>query len=167
VRARGRGRPGRGRSGREQPGRGGGGAERGSITLVAAAVIALAFVVTLGAADLGRVLIARSHARTAADAAALAVVQELALPTGRLPADVAADYAARNGASLTACTCEPATFEAIVQVAVEVEGLLLLPGMRTAAARWRAIVSMPSPAPAPSPSPAPAPSPATVITERP
>lgn len=123
--------------------------ERGSITLVTAAVIALAFVVTMGAADLGRVLIARSHARTAADAAALAAVQELALPTGRLPAEVAADFAARNGAALTACTCEPETFEAVVQVAVEVDGLLLLPGARTVAARARAIVAMPTPSPTP------------------
>jgi secretion/DNA translocation related TadE-like protein len=119
--------------------------ERGSITLVSVAVIGLAFVVALGAADLGTVLIARSHARTAADAAALAAVQELALPSGRLPVDVAADYAARNGAALTACTCEPATFEAIVQVAVEVDGLLLVPGDRIVTARARAIVSVPSP----------------------
>lgn len=126
--------------------------ERGSITLVSAAVIGLAFVVTLGAADLGRVLAARSHARTAADAAALAAVQELALPTGRLPAEVAADYAARNGAELTACTCEPSTFEAIVQVTVRVTGMLLIPGERTVTARARAIVGIPSPSATPSPS---------------
>ncbi len=127
--------------------------ERGSVTVVAAAVIGLAFVVTLGAADLGRVLVARSQARTAADAAALAAVQELALPTGLLPADAAADYAARNGAVLTACMCEPATFEATVAVSVEVAGMLLIPGTRTVTARARAIVSPPSPVPSPSPSP--------------
>lgn len=127
--------------------------ERGSITLVSAAVIGLAFVVTLGAADLGRVLVARSHARTAADAAALAAVQELALPTGRLPAEVAADYAARNGAELTACTCEPSTLEATVQVTVRVSGMLLIPGERVVAARARAIVAVPSPSATPSPLP--------------
>jgi secretion/DNA translocation related TadE-like protein len=126
--------------------------ERGSVTVVTAAVIGLAFVVTLGAADVGRVLIARSQARTAADAAALAAVQELALPTGKAPADVAADYAARNGAVLTACTCEPATFEAVVQVSVENHGLLLVPGPRRVVARARAIVSLP-PTPTPTSSP--------------
>jgi secretion/DNA translocation related TadE-like protein len=131
------------------------GDDRGSITLVSAAAIALAFVVALGSADLGRVLVARSRARTAADAAALAAAQELALPTGRLPAEVAADYAARNGAALTACACEPATFEAVVQVAVEVDGLLLLPGARTVAARARAIVAVPTPPVISSPTPAP------------
>jgi secretion/DNA translocation related TadE-like protein len=130
--------------------------DRGSITLVAAAVIGLAFVVTLGAADLGRVLVARSQARTAADAAALAAVQELALPTGLLPADVAADYAARNGAVLTACICEPETFEATVAVSVEVAGMLLIPGTRSVTARARAIVTLPSPSPSPAPAPPPA-----------
>jgi hypothetical protein len=120
---------------------------------VTTAVIGLAFVVTLGAADVGRVLIARSQARTAADAAALAAVQELALPTGLAPAEVAANYAARNGAVLTACICEPATFEAVVQVAVEVDRLLLVPGSRTVAARARAIVALPSAAPTPSADP--------------
>lgn len=133
--------------------------ERGSITLVTAAVIGLAFVVALGAADLGRVLIARSRARTAADAAALATVQELALPTGLLPAEVAADYAARNGARLTSCTCEPGSFEAIVQVAVDVGALLLITGERTAIARARAIVGLPVPSPAGSPSSTPSPPP--------
>lgn len=132
--------------------------ERGSVTLVCVAVIGLALVVAVGAADLGRVLVARSRARTAADAAALAAVQELALPTGRLPAEVAADYAARNGAALVACVCEPATFEATVQVSVEVSGMLLVPGSRTVAARARAIVGVPAiPSPGSTPSPGPPP----------
>ena len=57
--------------------------------------------VCLGVADVARVLVARAHARTAADAAALAVAQELALPSGMAPADVAADYAVRNDAILS------------------------------------------------------------------
>ena len=90
---------------------------------------------------------ARSKARTAADAAALAAAQELALPSGLLPADVAADYAGRNGAALTACTCEPETVEAIVEVRVDVDGLLLVPGPRSLVARARAVVGTPPPAP--------------------
>ena len=72
--------------------------ERGSVSVVVAAIVLLALVLSVGVTDVARVLVARSHARTAADAAALAVAQELALPSGTDPADVAADYAARNGA---------------------------------------------------------------------
>ena len=59
--------------------------ERGSITVVAAAVIAIIVVATMGVADVGKALVARAHAQQAADAAALAAAQELALPTGSEP----------------------------------------------------------------------------------
>ena len=61
--------------------------EEGSVSVVVAAVILVSLVLCLGVADVARVLIARSHARIAADAAALAVAQELVLPTGADPAD--------------------------------------------------------------------------------
>ena len=77
--------------------------EQGSVSIVVAAIILLALVLSLGVADVARVLVARAHARTAADAAALAVAQELALPSGMDPADVAADYAVRNDAIVTDC----------------------------------------------------------------
>ena len=72
--------------------------ERGSVTVVAAAVTALVAVLTMGAADVGKALVARERAQAAADAAALAAAQELVMPTGRAPTELAAEYAARNGA---------------------------------------------------------------------
>ncbi|MFL5735936.1 MAG: pilus assembly protein TadG-related protein [Actinomycetota bacterium] len=74
--------------------------ERGSVSIVAAVAIAVLASLTMGCADLARALVAVGRADTAADAAALAAAQELALPTGALPASVAADYAERNGATL-------------------------------------------------------------------
>ena len=71
--------------------------EDGSVSIVVAAVILLSLVLSMGFADVARVLIARSHARTAADAAALAVAQELVLPTGEDPAQVAARFATAQG----------------------------------------------------------------------
>ena len=118
--------------------------ERGSITVVAAAVIAITVVATMGVADVGKALVARQHAQQAADAAALAAAQELALPTGRIPAEVAGDLAARNGASLTSCTCAATTSEAVVQVRVPVGSLLLVPGSLEAVASARAVVDLPT-----------------------
>ena len=59
--------------------------ERGSVSMVVAAIVLLALVLSVGVTDVARVLVARSHARTAADAAALAAAQELALPSGADP----------------------------------------------------------------------------------
>ena len=123
--------------------------QRGSVSVVVAAVVLLALVLSIGVADIARVLVARSHARTAADAAALAVAQELVLPTGTDPADVAAWYAERNGADLTGCSCEAGTLEATVSVSVGVDGFLLVTGVRTVTARARAVVDLPSPSPSP------------------
>ena len=88
-------------------------------------------------------LVARSHARTAADAAALAAAQELALPSGADPADVAAVYAERNDAILTDCICAAGTFDAMVTVSIVVDGFLLVTGTRTVTARARAVVDLP------------------------
>lgn len=118
--------------------------ERGSVSIVLAAIILLTLVLSVGVADLARVLVARSHARTAADAAALAAAQELALPSGADPADVAAAYAEHNGAILSDCVCARGTFDATVTVSIVVDGFLLVTGARTVAARARAVVDMPS-----------------------
>jgi len=119
-------------------------AERGSVSVLLAAGVLVVLVLTMGVADVGRVLLARSQARAAADAAALAAADELALPTGADPAALAAEYAARNGATLTACVCDVGTFEADVAVTVHVEGLLLFSGARDSVARARAVVDLPS-----------------------
>lgn len=115
--------------------------ERGSASIVVAAIVTLVMVMALGAADLARVLTASARAQTAADAAALAAAQELAFPSDIEPSDVAADFAARNGAVLVECACPRGTFEATVEVRADVGPLLLLPGGRSVAARARAVVA--------------------------
>jgi secretion/DNA translocation related TadE-like protein len=114
--------------------------ERGSVSIVAAVSIAVLASLTMGCADLARALVAVGRADSAADAAALAAAQELALPTGVTPASVAADYAQRNGATLVECSCEPGASEAVVAVQVEVGPMLIVPGDRTVTARARAVV---------------------------
>jgi secretion/DNA translocation related TadE-like protein len=118
--------------------------QRGSVSVLLAAGILAVLVLVLGITDVGRVLVARSKARTAADAAALAAADELALPTGADPAALAAEYTTRNGADLTACTCTAGTFEAVVMVEVTTGDLLLFPGVRVVVARARAVVDLPS-----------------------
>ena len=118
--------------------------ERGSVSIVVAAIVLLALVLSVGLSDVARVLVARSHARTAADAAALAVAQELALPSGADPSDIAAAYAEYNDAILSDCICVAGTFDATVTVSIVVDGFLLVAGARTVTARARAVVDMPS-----------------------
>jgi len=110
---------------------------------VVAAVIGMALVVTMGAADVGRAVLARSRAEAVADMAALAAAQELALPTGDEPAAAAARYADANGARLVSCSCASGSFEAIVTVAIEVEGFLLPIAGRAVVASARAVVDLP------------------------
>jgi secretion/DNA translocation related TadE-like protein len=116
--------------------------ERGSVSVVAAGVMVLTVVVTVGAADVGRALVAQARARTAADAAALAAAQELALPSGRLPAEVAAEYAGRNDGELLSCSCDPGSQEAVVEVRVSVGALFLASDDRWVTARARAVVDL-------------------------
>lgn len=119
--------------------------ERGSVTVVAAAVMALVAVLTMGAADVGKALVARERAQAAADAAALAAAQELVTPIGRSPAELAAEYAARNGATLASCVCPSGSSEAVVEARVSVGGLLLVPGDHEAVAVARATIGAAEP----------------------
>ena len=124
--------------------------------MVTAAVIGLILILSMGVADVARVLVVRAHAQAAADSAALAAAQELARASGRGPCQLAGEYAARNGASLHSCVGEPGTLQAIVTVDMRVVGLLLFPGGRSVSARARAVVDLPAasgPAPAPSSAP--------------
>jgi secretion/DNA translocation related TadE-like protein len=118
--------------------------ERGSVSVVVAAVVGMALVVTMGVADVGRALIARSRAEAVADLAALAAAQELAFPSGVDPATFAADYADRNGARLVSCSCAAGTFEATVEVAVPVRGFLLPIADRDVIGSARAVVDLPT-----------------------
>lgn len=117
-------------------------AQRGSVSVVLAAGLAAALVMTMGVADLAKVLAARSRARTAADAAALAAAQELALATGADPAQLAADYAARNGAELVDCTCAVGALDASVEVRAGAGDLLVFPVQPIVVARARAVVDV-------------------------
>jgi Flp pilus assembly protein TadG len=107
--------------------------------VVTAALVAVLLVCTMGVADLGRALAARARARAAADAAALAAVQEQVFPQGAVPAQVAADIAARNGATLIDCECSPGSLEAVVTVRDSLGALLLVPGTFTVDVRARAV----------------------------
>jgi secretion/DNA translocation related TadE-like protein len=118
--------------------------ERGSVSVVVVAAVAMALVVTMGAADVGRALVARARAEAVADLAALAAVQELALPSGVEPSTIAADYADRNGARLVTCSCPPGALEATVRVAVDVRGFLLPLPDRAVVGVARAVVDLPS-----------------------
>ena len=118
--------------------------EGGSVSLVVAASVGMSLVVTMGAADVGRALIARSRAEAAADLAALAAAQELAFPSGEDPAQLAADYAFRNGAALVSCDCAEGTFEAVVRVRVPVRGFLLPLVDRDVVGSARAVVDLPT-----------------------
>lgn len=118
--------------------------ERGSVSVLVAAIIAVVVVLALGTADVARVLATAASAQTAADVSALAAVQELAMPSGRTPAEVAGEYAGRNGASLVSCECPLESFEAVVTVRMPVGTLLLFGDDRLVEAVARAVVDLPA-----------------------
>lgn len=119
--------------------------ERGSVSIVVAALMAAIVVLALGAADVARVFVAASRAQTAADAAALAAAQELAMPGGAgTPAEIAGVYAARNGAALRGCACEPGGFEAVVEVDLVVGSLFIAADDLHVSASARAVVDLPT-----------------------
>jgi len=120
------------------------GSQRGSVSIVVAGVAVVALVASLGVADVGKALVARARARAAADAAALAAAQELALPGGRDPAGVAADYAERNGAALSVCTCAAGSLDAMVEVEIPVGPMFLAGDSLTVRARARAVIDLPA-----------------------
>ncbi len=117
--------------------------ERGSVTVVTAAIAGVMVALTLFTADLGAVLVARERARASADAAALAAVQELALPSSGTPEQHASDYAQRNGGSLVTCECPAGSREATVRVRVAIGHLFLVPAGRTIEATAHAVIDLP------------------------
>ncbi|MGH2540405.1 MAG: pilus assembly protein TadG-related protein [Actinomycetota bacterium] len=110
------------------------------MSIVVAASATIALIASLGVADVGKALVARARARAAADAAALAAAQEMALPSGRAPVDLARDYADRNGGALTTCECAQGTLSAVVEVTVPLGDLFLASDGLIVNARARAIV---------------------------
>jgi secretion/DNA translocation related TadE-like protein len=95
--------------------------ERGAMSIVMVGILVLGIALLLGAARVGAALLALGRAETAADAAALAAADALALGgnSARAEAD-AADSAAANGARLVSCQCSGrfATVTVVVDVPV-------------------------------------------------
>jgi secretion/DNA translocation related TadE-like protein len=114
------------------------------VSVLVAAIIGVVIVLALGTADVTRVLAVATSAQMAADVSALAAVQELAMPSGRVPAEVAGEYAERNGASLVSCECPEESFEAVVTVRMPVGTLLLFGDDRLVEAVARAVVDLPA-----------------------
>jgi secretion/DNA translocation related TadE-like protein len=117
--------------------------ERGSVSIVLVALLGIVVLLATGVADAAAALHASERAHDAADAAALAAAVEMAMPEGRSATDVAAEYAARNGATLVECACDPTTFEAVVSVRAPVGRLWLFADDLVADASARAVVAMP------------------------
>jgi secretion/DNA translocation related TadE-like protein len=120
------------------------GGERGSVSIVLVALLGVVVLLATGVADAAAALHAAERAQDAADAAALAAAQELAMPEGRTPDDVAAEYAQRNGGVLVACACDPAAFEVVVTVRAPVGRLWLFADDLAADASARAVVVIPA-----------------------
>jgi secretion/DNA translocation related TadE-like protein len=113
--------------------------QRGSVTVLAAGAMILAAVLVLASVDVMRAVQGGARAQTAADSAALAAAQEIALPSGSTPSEMAAEYASRNGATLVACACAPGSTEAVVEVEFTVE--LIFVGLdRVVHAKARAVI---------------------------
>jgi len=105
---------------------------------VALGVLVLALALTMGAARLGSALVGRARAESAADAAALAAADALALGRGsEAAAEAAGVVASRNDARLVSCECAGDAAEVVVEV--DVPGLSLVAG--PARARSRAEIS--------------------------
>ena len=85
-------------------------AERGGVSMLMLAVLVVGLVLATGAARLGGALVGRARAEAAADAAALAAADRLALGDGSAAARAAADAtAASNDARLVSCDCSGTT----------------------------------------------------------
>ena len=117
--------------------------DEGSVSVIVASVLAATIVLAMGAADVARVYLVVARAQTAADAAALAAAQELAVPSGSAPEDLARAFAERNGASLTDCDCSAAGSEVLVEVQMVVGRLLLFADDRVVVAEARGVVELP------------------------
>jgi secretion/DNA translocation related TadE-like protein len=116
--------------------------EEGSASLLVMVALSFATILVAFSSDLSRASAARARAQAAADAAALAAAQELLVPTERMPAEVAADYAVRNGARLVEVDLPSGGEDVIVSVELDVT-LPFLGQTRTVLASARAVVAAP------------------------
>ena len=93
-------------------------ADRGNASVAVVGGAAVVMVFLLGLSDLAVYYMARTKAQTAADSASLAAAAELIPGIGEDPEGKAREFAAANGAELTACDCAPGG--SVVQVTVSV-----------------------------------------------
>lgn len=99
--------------------------ERGNASLAVLGVCLLLGLFILGLGDTAVLLLARSQAQVAADAAALAAASELIPGASGDPTSEAARFAAANGGSVVFCLCAKGAREAVVKVRVPVQFLLI------------------------------------------
>lgn len=113
--------------------------QRGAAALLVAALLAVGVLLALLVTDIARVATARTHATTAADAAALAAAPLTFSAFGSRtdPVQAAEDLAQANGAELVECRClVDRTWDVrvvVAVVAIDVD-LLLVPDRRVEAA---------------------------------
>jgi secretion/DNA translocation related TadE-like protein len=110
------------------------------------AVLVVGLVLATGAARLGGALIGRARAESAADAAALAAADRLALGGGATAArTAAATTAAKNDARLLTCECSGTSAAVVVEVDVPAWGALFGParGRAKAEVRPECVVDLP------------------------
>ena len=112
--------------------------ERGGVSIVMLAVLVVGLLLAMGAARLGGALIGRARAESAADAAALAAADRLALGGGAGEArEAASTTAASNDARLVSCDCAGTEAEVVVEVDVPAWGALSGPARARARAEVR------------------------------
>jgi secretion/DNA translocation related TadE-like protein len=91
--------------------------ERGSVSILMLAAVGIAVVLCLGVGRVGGAAVLQARAETAADAAALAGADVLALGGGSADARRAARSAASlNRARLVSCTCAGDAAEVVVRI---------------------------------------------------
>jgi secretion/DNA translocation related TadE-like protein len=120
--------------------------ERGAVSILMLAVLVIGLVLAMGAGRLGGALVGRARAESAADAAALAAADRLALGDGAGAArSSAAETAASNDARLVSCDCSGTTAEVVVEVDVPPWGALAGParGKAKAEVRPECVVDLP------------------------
>jgi secretion/DNA translocation related TadE-like protein len=95
--------------------------EHGNVSIIAVAGVALALILCFGVARVGSAVVLKSRAEIAADAAALAGADSLALGhSAAAAADAARVVAADNGARLVTCSCSGDVAEVEVELVGEV-----------------------------------------------
>ncbi|CAN5768285.1 hypothetical protein BH23ACT12_BH23ACT12_05020 [soil metagenome] len=121
------------------------GADHGNASVAVVGGMAMVMVFLIGLSDLAVFYIARTRAQTAADSASLAAAAELIPGIGEDPEAKAREFAAANGAELTACECAMGGSVAQVTVTVPVNmSLSAFSGLKEVKANSRAEISLPT-----------------------